>query len=175
MPHGVSLLITACVRFWKFLVRKTALFWVQIPAPKWVRFLPPLIHFVSRGRKPYPFRGRNLYPKRGRFSDQEFRKLRAPAMSFSDRANQPWSRLLATPHCFSHMERSGGPSRSAARRQGQEVSSGLPAFWRRSPASHVGTHAQWLVRHVCSCPGCSRQPRWSHESRRAQAAQRHSR
>ena len=62
-------------------------------------FRPLNTKCINGGQKAYPFRGRNLYPKRGRFSDQERWKLKAPALPFLDRADQPWSRLLATPQC----------------------------------------------------------------------------
>ena len=88
----------------------------------------PLNVFCIQGPETVPISGSESVPKTGPFFGPGIKKLRAPAMPFLHRANQPWSRQLATPQCFSHMERSGGPSRSAARREGQEVSSGLSAF-----------------------------------------------
>ena len=63
----VSLFITAGVRFSKFLVRKTALFWVQIPAPKWVRILVSVNVFSIKGPETVPISGPESVPKTGPF------------------------------------------------------------------------------------------------------------
>ena len=138
-------------------------------------FWPPLIVFLSRCRKTDPFWVRNLALKMGLFfgpgmSKTAHRQCHARTVQIS-----PGRVLLATPHCFSDIERSGGLSKPATRRQGQEVASVLLVFWRKRLASHVGIYAQHLVRPVCSCLRCFRQPRWLYDSRRAQATQRHSR